>query len=114
MHLTLALKSSEPRLLQRTLALLRAATARLGGALGTPLALAVHPLPTRCRKFTLLKSPHIDKKSREQVECRTSGLRVTLGALPSAAALALAVDVVKCLKADGVQLKVAFGAPTRL
>ncbi|KJS32016.1 MAG: 30S ribosomal protein S10 [Desulfatitalea sp. BRH_c12] len=29
------------------------------------------PLPTRINKFTVLRSPHIDKKSREQFEMRT-------------------------------------------
>ena len=29
------------------------------------------PLPTRIEKFTALRSPHIDKKSREQFEIRT-------------------------------------------
>jgi small subunit ribosomal protein S10 len=29
------------------------------------------PLPTRVEKFTVLRSPHIDKKSREQFEIRT-------------------------------------------
>ena len=29
------------------------------------------PLPTRIEKFTVLKGPHIDKKSREQFEIRT-------------------------------------------
>ena len=29
------------------------------------------PLPTRIEKFTVLRSPHIDKKSREQFEMRT-------------------------------------------
>jgi len=29
------------------------------------------PLPTRKEKFTVLKSPHVDKKSREQFEMRT-------------------------------------------
>ena len=29
------------------------------------------PLPTRLEKFTVNKSPHIDKKSREQFEIRT-------------------------------------------
>ncbi len=28
------------------------------------------PLPTRIEKFTVLRSPHIDKKSREQFEMR--------------------------------------------
>ena len=29
------------------------------------------PLPTRIEIFTVLRSPHIDKKSREQFEIRT-------------------------------------------
>jgi small subunit ribosomal protein S10 len=29
------------------------------------------PLPTRINKFTVLKGPHVDKKSREQFEMRT-------------------------------------------
>ena len=29
------------------------------------------PLPTRINKFTVLTSPHVDKKSREQFEIRT-------------------------------------------
>ena len=29
------------------------------------------PLPTRLEKFTVNKSPHIDKKSRDQFEIRT-------------------------------------------
>ena len=29
------------------------------------------PLPTRIEKFTVLRSPHIDKKSREKFEIRT-------------------------------------------
>lgn len=29
------------------------------------------PLPTRLEKFTVLRSPHVDKKSREQFEIRT-------------------------------------------
>ena len=29
------------------------------------------PLPTKFERFTVLRSPHIDKKSREQFETRT-------------------------------------------
>ena len=29
------------------------------------------PLPTRTEKFTVNKSPHVDKKSRDQLEIRT-------------------------------------------
>ncbi len=29
------------------------------------------PLPTKIEKFTVLRTPHVDKKSREQFEIRT-------------------------------------------
>jgi small subunit ribosomal protein S10 len=29
------------------------------------------PLPTRIERYTVLRSPHVDKKSREQFEIRT-------------------------------------------
>src|SRR5450830_57194 len=29
------------------------------------------PLPTRCERYTVLRGPHVDKKSREQFEMRT-------------------------------------------
>ena len=29
------------------------------------------PLPTRMERYTVLRSPHVDKKSREQFEIRT-------------------------------------------
>lgn len=29
------------------------------------------PLPTRINKYTILRGPHVDKKSREQFEIRT-------------------------------------------
>ena len=29
------------------------------------------PLPTRIERFTVLRSPHVDKKSREQFELKT-------------------------------------------
>ncbi|HKB17228.1 MAG TPA: 30S ribosomal protein S10 [Planctomycetota bacterium] len=42
-------------------------TARLTGAdVQGPI-----PLPTRVERYTVLRSPHVDKKSREQFEIRT-------------------------------------------
>jgi small subunit ribosomal protein S10 len=37
-----------------------------GGMISGPI-----PLPTKRRMYTVLRSPHIDKKSREQFEIRT-------------------------------------------
>ena len=39
---------------------------RTGASVSGPV-----PLPTRIERFTVLRSPHIDKKSREQFEMRT-------------------------------------------
>ena len=41
-------------------------TKRTGAEVRGPI-----PLPTRIEKFTVNRSPHIDKKSREQFEIRT-------------------------------------------
>ena len=37
-----------------------------GGKVAGPI-----PLPTRVKKWTVLRSPHVNKKSREQFEMRT-------------------------------------------
>ena len=39
---------------------------RTGASIAGPV-----PLPTKINKFTVLRSPHVDKKSREQFEIRT-------------------------------------------
>lgn len=39
---------------------------RTGATISGPV-----PLPTRIQKFTVLRSPHVNKKSREQFEMRT-------------------------------------------
>lgn len=41
------------------------------------------PLPTKINKYTVLRSPHVDKKSREQFEIRTHKRLVDImGATP--------------------------------
>ncbi|MCX7704535.1 MAG: 30S ribosomal protein S10 [Planctomycetota bacterium] len=42
------------------------AALRTGAKVGGPI-----PLPTRVERYTVLRSPHIDKESREQFEIRT-------------------------------------------
>jgi small subunit ribosomal protein S10 len=39
---------------------------RTGARIAGPI-----PLPTRISRYTVLRSPHVDKKSREQFEMRT-------------------------------------------
>jgi len=42
------------------------AVTRAGAAVSGPV-----PLPTKISKYTVLRSPHVNKKSREQFEMRT-------------------------------------------
>jgi small subunit ribosomal protein S10 len=60
------LKAFDHKLLdQSTLEIVETAK-RTGARLSGPI-----PLPTKIEKFTVLRSPHVDKKSREQFEVRT-------------------------------------------
>ena len=60
------LKAYDHKLLdQSTLEIVDTAR-RTGAAVAGPI-----PLPTSINKFCVLRSPHVDKKSREQFEMRT-------------------------------------------
>lgn len=60
------LKAFDHKLLdQSTLEIVDTAK-RTGARLSGPI-----PLPTRIERYTVLRSPHVDKKSREQFEIRT-------------------------------------------
>lgn len=60
------LKSFDHRLIDRSVAELVAVAKRTGATISGPI-----PLPTRIEKFTVLRSVHVNKKSREQFEIRT-------------------------------------------
>ncbi len=60
------LKSFDHRLIDRSVAELVAVAKRTGATISGPI-----PLPTRIEKFTVLRSVHVNKKSREQFEVRT-------------------------------------------
>jgi small subunit ribosomal protein S10 len=60
------LKAYDQRLLDRSTADIVETAKRTGAAIAGPI-----PLPTRCEKYTVLRSPNIDSKSREQFEIRT-------------------------------------------
>ncbi|RED53733.1 30S ribosomal protein S10 [Aestuariispira insulae] len=65
-NIRIRLKAFDHRVLdQSTLEIVNTAK-RTGAEVRGPI-----PLPTRIEKFTVLRSPHIDKKSREQFEVRT-------------------------------------------
>ena len=60
------LKGYDHKLLDSAVAEIVSTVRRTGGRVAGPV-----PLPTRIERFTVNRSPFIDKKSREQFEIRT-------------------------------------------
>ena len=60
------LKAYDYKLLDQSASEIVETAKRTGAKVAGPI-----PLPTRINKFTVLRSPHVDKKSREQFEIRT-------------------------------------------
>ena len=60
------LKAYDHRLLDQSTGEIVSTAKRTGAQVRGPI-----PLPTRIQRVTVLRSPHIDKKSREQFEMRT-------------------------------------------
>ena len=60
------LKAYDYRLLDQSTTEIVDTAKRTGARLAVPV-----PLPTEMAKWTVLRSPHVDKKSREQFEIRT-------------------------------------------
>ncbi len=60
------LKAYDHRILDQSVKEIVETAKRTGARIAGPV-----PLPTRIQKYTVLRSPHIDKKSREQFEIRT-------------------------------------------
>ena len=60
------LKAFDHRLLDKSVKEIVDTARRTGANIKGPI-----PLPTRINRFTVLRSPHVDKKSREQFEIRT-------------------------------------------
>ena len=64
-RIRIKLKAFDYKLLDKATARIVDAAKRAGGRISGPI-----PLPTEIRRYTVLRSPHIDKKSREQFEVR--------------------------------------------
>ncbi len=60
------LKAYDHRILDQSAVLIVEAAERTGAAVSGPI-----PLPTEIKKFCVIRSPHVDKDSREQFEIRT-------------------------------------------
>jgi len=61
----LKLKAYDHRVLDRSIASIVEAVRRTGAELIGPI-----PMPTKIKKYTVLRSPHVNKDSREQFEIR--------------------------------------------
>lgn len=59
-------KAYDDKLLDQTVTEIVHTVRRTGARIVGPI-----PLPTQISKYTVLRSPHVDKKSREQFEMRT-------------------------------------------
>jgi len=60
------LKAYDHRILDQSTKEIVSTAQRTGARVSGPV-----PLPTRLSRYTVLRSPHVDKKSREQFEVRT-------------------------------------------
>jgi small subunit ribosomal protein S10 len=65
-NIRIRLKAFDHRTLDQSASEIVSTAQRTGAAVRGPI-----PLPTRIEKFTVLRSPHVNKKSREQFEIRT-------------------------------------------
>jgi small subunit ribosomal protein S10 len=61
----ISLKAFDHRILDQSVGEIVDTARRTGAVIVGPI-----PLPTRISKYTVLRSPHVDKKSREQFEMR--------------------------------------------
>ena len=61
----LKLKAYDHRVLDRSVAAIIEAVKRTGAEIRGPI-----PMPTKIKRYTVLKSPHVNKKSREQFEMK--------------------------------------------
>ena len=66
MKIRIKLKAYDHRLLDQSASEIVDTAKRTGARVAGPI-----PLPTRINKYTVLRGPHVDKKSREQFEVRT-------------------------------------------
>ncbi len=65
-NIRIRLRAFDHRVLDQSTSEIVQTAKRTGAQVSGPI-----PLPTRIERFTVLRSPHVDKKSREQFEIRT-------------------------------------------
>jgi ribosomal protein S10 len=114
MHIQLVFKSYERLLLNKASTLLFFLGDKISMRTQENLQPSVKYLPTHFKKYTLLKSPHIDKKSREQIEMRTYKMSMQFGQIQNSKVFLMFLELIKIMKLEGVQLKCTFKSKTTL
>jgi len=100
----LKLRAYDHRVLDRSVASIVEAVKRTGAEIRGPI-----PLPTKIRKYTVLKSPHINKSSREQFE-----IRLKLRAYDHRVLDRSVASIVEAVKRTGAEIRGPIPLPTKI
>ena len=105
------LKAYDHRVLDQSTAEIVETAKRTGARIAGPI-----PLPTIKNKWTVLRSPHVDKKSREQFEIRTHKrlmdiLDPTAETVDALMKLDLPAGVEMVMPGDNIQMEIELIAP---
>ena len=89
------LKAFDHRLLDKATKEIVSTVKRTGAAIKGPI-----PLPLRIERFTVNRSPHIDKKSREQFEIRTHKRLIIIEPTPQTVDALMKLDLAAGVEVD--------------
>lgn len=89
------LKAFDHRLLDKSTAEIVNTVKRTGAKINGPV-----PLPLKMEKFTVNRSPHVDKKSREQFEIRTHKRLMIIDPTPQTVDALMKLDLAAGVEVD--------------
>ncbi|MDA0782707.1 MAG: 30S ribosomal protein S10 [Rickettsiales bacterium] len=89
------LKAFDHRLLDKATSAIVNTVKRTGAKINGPV-----PLPLRMEKFTVNRSPHVDKKSREQFEIRTHKRLMLIDPTPQTVDALMKLDLAAGVEVD--------------
>jgi len=114
MRFTFLVKASKPNFIKKALELVQFAVHQFQTQTNTSFDLYTQPFPTKTVKYTLLRSPHVNKKAREQIESRTYKASLVIPDVPNTQFMLAFVKLAKLLKLHGVQSKCSFETKSSL
>jgi len=89
------LKAFDHRLLDKSTSEIVSTVKRTGAKINGPV-----PLPLKMEKFTVNRSPHVDKKSREQFEIRTHMRLMLIDPTPQTVDALMKLDLAAGVEVD--------------